>query len=108
MSLDKIGKLISIFLLPYEETESTTEKINKEFGHLRLNASFLPENDEGKQVVNISFGVNDVLERYNQVELPYGVTVALASTSISQLSRASYENNLIRNILVYIPVISCF
>lgn len=96
--LEKLSKLISVSLLPYVETESTTGKLSKELGHWRLNASFLPENDEGRQIVNITFIANDVLEKYNEVELP-GVGVALASTSIPQVTRAAYEGNLICNII---------
>ena len=97
--MGKLGDMISLSLLPYWKAEPTSTGSNsasKEVGHVQVNITFLPDIvDEGHQSVNLHWSTNNVIERYDGVNLPFD-NIILPSTSIPQTTRIAYEGDAIR------------
>ena len=98
--MGKLGDLISLSLLPYWKAEpnSNSELVgqSKEVGRVQVNVTFLPDKvEEGHQMVNLHWATNNVIERYDHINIPVD-NFLLPSTSISQTSRIAYENDVIR------------
>lgn len=102
--MGKMGDLISLSLLPYWKTEpnSNTDQVgqSKEVGRIQVNVTFLPDKmDDGGQMVNLHWATNNVIERYEYVNLPFG-NFLLPSTSIPRTTRIAYEGDVFPSCLV--------
>lgn len=98
--MGKLGDLISLSLLPYWKAEPTgstgSTGASKEVGQVQVNITFLPDKlEEGHQPVNLHWSTNNVIERYDGVNLPIN-NIPLPSTSIAQATRIAYEGDVIR------------
>lgn len=98
--MGKVGDLISLSLLPYWKAEpnANSEQVgqSKEVGRVQVNVTFLPDKvEEGNQMVNLHWATNNVIERYDHINVPVGQFL-LPSTSISQTARIAYEGDVIR------------
>ncbi|XP_046463734.1 uncharacterized protein LOC124209680 [Daphnia pulex] len=102
--MGKVGDLISLSLLPYWKAEpnANSEQVgqSKEVGRMQVNVTFLPDKvEEGHQMVNLHWATNNVIERYDHINIPVGQFL-LPSTSISQTARIAYEGDVIPSCLV--------
>lgn len=96
--MGKLGDVISLSLLPYWNAETNTGQVSqsKEVSHVQVNITFLPQKvEEDSQVVNLQWATNNVIERYNEVTLPFD-NFLLPSTSIPRTTRIAYESDVIR------------
>lgn len=99
--MGKLGDVISFTLLPYWKAEPNSNSgqgsQSKEVSHAQVNVTFLPEIvEDDSQRVNLHWASNNVIERYNEVSLPFD-NLLLPSTSIPRTTRIAYESDVIRN-----------
>ena len=101
--LGKVGDAVGLLFFPYGNWEQRTSLSNntKDFGHMVLNVTYRPDNDDTRQVVDITTAINNAVERYTQVPLPSSLRFALPSTNIPQTSRLAYETKAIRKLYIF-------
>lgn len=105
----KLADMVGFALLPYWFAQSspykspTTGTIGaREVGHLQVNVTFPPREDEAEEVdglrtINLTWSLNNQpAETYDRVDLPPLFHYPLPSTSIAQAARVAYETDAVR------------
>ena len=97
--MERVVSLITLSLYSYLELETVENmaRISQDYRYLQLNATILPEKDEGNQIASFSYSTgNKIKENFNRVTLPSAIYFDLASTSIPRATRFAYDNKLFR------------
>ena len=99
--LSKLSSFFSVSLLPYSSSNvEELATVSKELGHFLFNISFRPHETD-RQMVDVYGIANNVIERYDKIELPAKLRLGLPSTSIPQTTRIAYESQSLRKSLLF-------